>query len=104
MANKNEIPASEDASGDTKYTVRADRSYRAECRSKGARPMATIEWYLLKNNLRYEVGRSKNGSSGASYTLTPAVQSGEKHVGLTTILEGTVGSIVETQQVSANYS
>lgn len=97
--DKNEVYVTEDALGVKKYTIRADRMYRAECRSKGSRPMATIEWYLLKKNQRYNVGRSTIGSGAADASIPIAV-SGDKPGGTSTVSEGAIVGTVETQQVS----
>lgn len=99
MAAEGAALAAEDAAGHKKYTVRAGRLYRAECRSKGSRPLAAIEWYLLKRNRRYDVGRSAaNGT--ADGPVPSSVQSGENRGGATMVVESTVASVVETQQVS----
>ena len=96
---KNYMLASEETVGHKKYTIRADRVYQAECRSKGSRPLATIEWYLLKKNKRFNVGQLTN----STHTLDASslmVLLGEQRGDTSAILEGTISGIVETQQVS----
>lgn len=96
-----EVFASEDAAGQKKYVIRVDRTYRAECLSKGSRPLATTEWYLLKKNQRYNVGQSTaNGTSGRMDASSPVILSAERRGETSMILEGTISGIVETQQVS----
>lgn len=97
MFDKNEVIVSEDTLGHKKYTIRADRMYRAECRSKGSRPLATIEWYLLKKNQRYNVGRSANGTVTLDAAVVPP---GEKLGGASVASEGAIVGTVETLQVS----
>lgn len=98
MAADGAALVSEDTAGHKKYTIRAGRLYRAECRSKGSRPLAAIEWYLLKRNRRYDVGRS--AANGTADGPVPSVQPGEKRGGASMVVESTVASVVETQQVS----
>lgn len=103
MNEKTEVFASQDTAGHKKYTIRADRMYRAECCSKGSRPLATIEWYLIKKNQRYNVvDQSTNGTDAfdsLSSSMVPL--RAEQQGGTKMISEGTViASIVETQQVS----
>lgn len=100
--DKTEIFASEETAGLKKYTVRADRMYRAECRSNGSRPRSTIEWYLLEKNQRYNVGQSKTSVDTAdSPSSSTMVSLGEKRAaGTSLVLEGKISGIVETQQVS----
>jgi len=99
VIEKNEVFASEDTVGHKKYTIRADRVYQAECRSKGSRPLATIEWYLLKKNQRFNVGQSIN-STRTMDASSLIVLLGEKRGGASANLEGTISGVVETQQVS----
>lgn len=101
---KNEVFASEDAIGHKKYTIRADRMYRAECRSKGSRPLATTEWYLLKKNQRYNVGQPMDSTDATAASSSPNVLSEDIQKSSNTILvEGTIAGLVETQQVSEIY-
>lgn len=100
MAADGAALASEDAADHKKYTIRAGRLYRAECQSKGSRPLAAIEWYMLKKNRRYDVGRS--AANGTADGPVPSVQPGEKRGGTSMIVESTVASVVETQQVNEN--
>lgn len=94
---KDEVIASEDTVGHKKYTIRANRMYRAECQSKGSRPLATIEWYLLKKNQRYAVDQYANGFSNSSSSMI--LLEGKR--GITPkVSDGTVSIVVETQQVS----
>lgn len=91
------------ASGDAddkhrKFTIRAGRMYRAECRSDGSRPRSAIEWYLLEKNQRHNVGQSK--SAVVSTTDSSMVPLGEKRDETSLVLEGMISGIVETQQVS----
>jgi len=99
VIEKNEVFASEDTVGHKKYTIRADRVYQAECRSKGSRPLATIRWYLLKKNQRFNVGQSIN-STRTMDASSLIVLLGEKRGGASANLEGTISGVVETQQVS----
>lgn len=96
---KNEVFASEDTVGHKKYTIRADRVYRAECRSKGSRPLATIEWYLLKKNHRFNIGQSTN-STRPMDALSMMVLLRKQRGGTSVISKDTISGIVETQQVS----
>jgi len=100
VIEKNEVFASEDTVGDKKYTIRADRVYQAECRSKGSRPLATIEWYLLKKNQRFNVGQSIN-STRTMDASSLMILLGEKRGGAN--LEDTISGVVETQQVSNKF-
>ncbi|XP_029341821.1 uncharacterized protein LOC100167149 isoform X2 [Acyrthosiphon pisum] len=97
VIEKNEVFASEDTVGHKKYTIRADRVYQAECRSKGSRPLATIEWYLLKKNQRFNVGQSIN-STRTMDASSLMVLLGEKRGGATANLESTISGVVETHQ------
>lgn len=97
--DKNEVYVTEDTLGLKKYTIRADRMYRAECRSKGSRPLATIEWYLLKKNQRFNIGRSINSTAAADASSLTTL-SGEKSGSTITVSEGAIVGTVETQQVS----
>ncbi|XP_022178469.1 uncharacterized protein LOC111039313 [Myzus persicae] len=94
---KNDVSASEDTVGHKKYTIRADRVYQAECRSKGSRPMATIEWYLLKKNQRFNVGQSTN-STHTMDASSLMVLLGAQRGGTSANLEGTISGVVQTQQ------
>lgn len=99
VIEKNEVFASEDTVGHNKCTIRADRVYQAVCRSKGSRPLATIEWYLLKKNQRFNVSQSIN--STRTMDESPLmVLLGEQRGGASANLEGTISGVVETQQVS----
>lgn len=82
-----------------KFTIRAGRMYRAECRSDGSRPRSAIEWYLLEKNQRHNVGQSKTVAV-SSKDSSSMVQLGEKRVETSLVLEGMISGIVETQQVS----
>lgn len=95
--DRNEVVATEDTIGHKKYTIRANQMYRAECQSKGSRPLATIEWYLLKKNQRYAVGQSTNGSSDMSSSM---IRLEEKRGSTPKVSDGTLTIIVETLQVS----
>lgn len=97
--DKNEVLASKDSNGNTKYTIRAGQMYRVECQSKGSRPPANIEWYLLKKNQRYNVAQSINRTNTIN-TIPPMIQLGEKSGSTSMMVEGTIASVVETQQVS----
>jgi len=95
---KPEVVASEDTAGHKKYTIRADRMYRAECRSKGSRPTAATEWYVLRKNQRYGVGQSAaNVTGGAPSLAMPPVANPN---GPTAIPDGKIAGVVETQHVS----
>lgn len=102
MNEKTEVIASQDTMGHKKYTIRADRMYRAECCSKGSRPLATIEWYLIKKNQRFNFGdQSVNGTDAFDSTTSSMVPLGAEQQGGKMVSEGTIiASIVETQQVS----
>ncbi|XP_025414233.1 uncharacterized protein LOC112686242 [Sipha flava] len=93
--DKNEVVVTEDATGHKKYMIRANRMYRAECQSKGSRPLATIEWYLLKKNQRYAVGQSANGSSDTSSSM---IRLEEKRGSMSKVSDGTLTIVVETLQ------
>lgn len=98
--DKNEVLASEDSNGNTKYTIRAGQMYRVECQSKGSRPPAKIEWYLLKKNERYNVAQTINRTNMVN-TIPLMIQLDEKLGGTSMMVEGTIASgVVETQQVS----
>lgn len=102
MNEKNEVFPSEDTVSPKKYTIRADRVYQAECRSKGSRPLATIEWYLLKNNQRFNISQSTN----FTHTLDASslmVLLGEQRSAMSTNSKSTISGIVKTQQVSKIY-
>lgn len=99
LIEKNDVSASEDTVGHKKYTIRADRVYQAECRSKGSRPMATIEWYLLKKNQRFNVEQRTN-STHAMDASSLMVLLGAQRGGTSANSEGIISGVVETQQVS----
>lgn len=96
---KNEVFPSEDTVSLKKYTIRADRMYQAECRSKGSRPLATIEWYLLKNNQRFNVSQSTNFTQTLD-TSSLLVLLKEQRSGTSANSKSTISGIVKTQQVS----
>lgn len=102
VIEKNEVFASEDTVGHKKYTIRADRVYQAECRSKGSRPLATIEWYLLKKNQRFNVGQSINSTRTMDASSLMVLLGGQRS-GVSASLEGTISGVVETQQVSNTF-
>jgi len=98
---KNDVLTSEDTVGHKKYTIRADRVYQAECRSKGSRPLATIEWYLLKKNQRFNVGQSINSTTMDASSLIVLLEG--QRSGTSANLESTISGVVKTQQVSNTF-
>jgi len=102
VVEKNDVLVSEDTVGHKKYTIRADRVYQAECRSKGSRPLTTIEWYLLKKNQRFNVGQSTN-STHTMDASSLMVLLEEQRGGTSANLEGTISGVVKTQQVSNTF-
>jgi len=100
VVEKNDAFVSEDTIGHKKYTIRADRVYQAECRSKGSRPSATIEWYLLKKNQRFNVGQLTNSTRTISSLM---VLLEEQRDDTLPNLEGAISGVVKTQQVSNTF-
>jgi len=98
---KNEVFPSEDTVGYKKYTIRADRVYQAECRSKGSRPLAKIEWYLLKNNQRFNVSQSINSTRTLDVSSLMVLLEKQRG-GTPAISESKISGIVKTQQVRKN--
>lgn len=92
---KNESLESEDAVGNKKYTIRAGRIYRAVCHSKGSRPLATIEWFLIKRNQRNKVVQTTKNADvlNASSSM---VLLGEKQGSASMFLGDTIADRLET--------
>ncbi|XP_025191738.1 uncharacterized protein LOC112591991 [Melanaphis sacchari] len=97
VTEKNDVSPSEDTTGHKKYTIRADRVYQAECRSKGSRPLATIEWYLLKKNQRFNVSQSTNSTRMLDISSLMVLLK-EQRGSTSVISERTISGIVKTQQ------
>lgn len=92
----NDARAGYSETGRDAYTIRADRTYQVECQSRGSRPSATIEWYLLKKNQRYDI--VADGGVQKLQQQQPA--GGVSTTPVATILEATITGTVHTQQVS----
>uniref|UniRef100_A0A2S2PHW8 Ig-like domain-containing protein n=1 Tax=Schizaphis graminum TaxID=13262 RepID=A0A2S2PHW8_SCHGA len=94
---KNDVFPSEDTVGYKKYTIRADRVYQAECHSKGSRPLAKIEWYLLKNNQRFNVSQLINSTRTLDVSSLMVLLE-KQRVGTSAISESKISGIVKTLQ------